>query len=179
MLVFSGGTRVSDSGYVVGGLWGSIMRTTKKIGKAVIKPKVFALVAPIVASAIPGGGVAYAAATKINDIVSKARENHPEAMQAIAAIRAEAGRDPKALEVAKTMKAMSDKLDEKMAQIAAAQKVSAQAQIQTSVPAASFAEPSTALAPAPSTQTGKSGGSGMMIALAALAGVGLLLATRK
>lgn len=160
----------------VGWGWKNIVRAAKKVGNVATDSRVLKAVAPLVASAIPGGGLAYHAAMQVNDIVSKAREQNPEAVKAIAAIRAVAGKgDPKAREVEKLMQSMSQKLDDKMRQLAAA---TASATPQAS-PAATVTQaaqaPTMALAPSP-----KSGGGGVMIGVAVAAGLGLLLiASRK
>lgn len=190
--IFSGGERhVQDSEgntYVVGGIWGDITRAAKKVGntagkvgKVIVKPQVLKMVAPIVASVIPGGGVAYAAAMQAKNIIDAAKAKHPDAVAAIAVIQKEVeGGNPKAVEVAKLMRSMSDKMDQKMQALVAAQKAAATTPtVSTVSPQTSQASPpaySESIAPTPQ----KSGGNAMLYGMAALAGVGLLFAvTRK
>lgn len=156
----------------VGWGWKNITRAAKKVGNIATDSRVLKAVAPLVASAIPGGGLAYHAAMQVNDIVSKAREQNPEAVKAIAAIRAVAGKgDPKAQEVERLMQSMSQKLDDKMRQLAAAT---------AATPQATAAQPPIAPIPVQTMATSKAGGNGMMIGVAVAAGLGLLLiASRK
>lgn len=125
------GPIVTASGtYVVGLSWASLMdkaksiaKTVKNTTKTVTNNSVFkavspylSKVAPMVASVIPGGGMAYAAAQQAHNMLIQAKKSNPEAVQAIAAIRnAALDGDKKALAVASVMKNMSDKLDEKAA----------------------------------------------------------------
>lgn len=116
----------SGTNYVVGLSWHSLMNVAKSISKTasnVTHSSVFktlspilSKVAPMVASVVPGGGMAYAAAMQAHDMLVAAKKDHPEAIKAIATIRDMAlGGDKKALEVASVMKNMSDKLDQKAA----------------------------------------------------------------
>ena len=123
-------TVVSSGTYVVGLSWHSLMRkahnlahTVSTATHAIIRSDVYKnlsplirQVAPLVAKAIPYGGVALEAANQIHDIIQKAKADHPEALQAIAAIRQWANNgDEKAMEVAHVMKNMSDTIDAKAA----------------------------------------------------------------
>lgn len=123
-------TVVSSGEYLVGLSWHSLMRkahnlahTVSTATHAVIRSDVYKAlspiikqVAPLVAKAIPYGGVALEVANRVHDIVQQAKRDHPEALQAIAAIRQWANNgDEKALEVAHVMKNMSDAIDQKAA----------------------------------------------------------------
>jgi len=104
--------------YIVGFSWKKLMRKAQSIAKtasSIANNPLVKQLGPIVASAVPGGGMAFQAAMKAHDMLVKAKANNPEAVQAIATIRnlAEGGND-KALEVAKVMKDMSDKIDQKL-----------------------------------------------------------------
>jgi hypothetical protein len=126
-------TLVTASGtYIVGLSWGSLMRKAKSLAHTVsstasavehsdiykLASPVLARVAPLVASVIPGGGMAYQAAMQAHDLLVQAKKDHPEAIQAIATIRKWAdGGDQPSLQVAAVMQQMSNRLDEKAASL--------------------------------------------------------------
>lgn len=154
----SGTAPVATSGtYIVGLSWGSLMKKAKSLAHTVsstadaishsdiykLASPILAKVAPIVASVIPGGGMAYQAALQAHDLLIQAKKDHPEAVQAIATIRKWAdGGDQAALQTAAVMKEMSDKLDAKAA--ALPPPVPAAAPAQAPVPAVAMVR-----APAP------------------------------
>ena len=108
-------TAVSGT-YVVGLSWGSLMKKAKGLVKAVKDTGIIQKIAPIVASAIPGGGMALEAAKHAAEIVALAKEGKHEAVKMVAAVRAMAtDGNQQALETAKVMMNMSNKLDDKAA----------------------------------------------------------------
>lgn len=89
---------------LVGGWFSSLTRSVSKIGNQVINNNIVKAVTPIVANAIPGGGLALHAVKQIDSIVSAARQGNPVAVQAATAIvQAAKTGNPQAVETAKVM----------------------------------------------------------------------------